>query len=156
MPHVGMGDGPLTEHASAIIPEKPPSAPNVSTSLACPPRCSERLIAAGFIVKSGGGGSTAVSVIEAELFFEFKSGWVPTTCWESENVPAIVRRTPKSIVADEGSARAPSSQVITVVPLHVPWLGCADTNFQPAGSVSVHVTLVASCRPPFKIVARKP
>jgi len=33
MPHVGVGIGPLTEHASAIVPEKPPCAGNVKTSL---------------------------------------------------------------------------------------------------------------------------
>ena len=33
MPHVGMGTGPLTEHASAIVPEKRPCAGNVKASL---------------------------------------------------------------------------------------------------------------------------
>jgi hypothetical protein len=34
IPHVGMGAGPVTEQASAMLPENPPCAGNVSNSLA--------------------------------------------------------------------------------------------------------------------------
>jgi hypothetical protein len=53
IPHVGIGAGPATEHARAIVPEKLPCAGNVKTSLTCPPRFTVRLVAAGVRVKSG-------------------------------------------------------------------------------------------------------
>jgi hypothetical protein len=56
-----MGEGPLTEHASAIEPENPPCAGKVKTSLTCPPRFMVRLIAAGVGVKSGGTVKVAVT-----------------------------------------------------------------------------------------------
>jgi hypothetical protein len=53
IPHVGIGAGPLTEHVSTIVPEKPPCAGNVSVSFACPPRLTVRLCADAFTAKSG-------------------------------------------------------------------------------------------------------
>jgi len=51
---VGIGAGPVvTAHPSAMFPENPPCAGNVSTSLACPPRRIVRLVAAGLTEKSG-------------------------------------------------------------------------------------------------------
>jgi hypothetical protein len=53
MPHVGMGEGPLTEQASAMLPENPLCTPIVSTSLAWLPRLTVRFCEAGLSVKSG-------------------------------------------------------------------------------------------------------
>lgn len=61
MPHVGMGAGPLTEHANAIVPAKPPCAGNVKTSLTCPPRFTLKFVAAGLSEKSGGIVNVAVT-----------------------------------------------------------------------------------------------
>ena len=69
-------------------------------------------------------------------------------------IPAAVGVTVKSTVAEDGSAIAPRSQVIVVVPEHVPWLGCVETKVKLAGRVSFRVTPVASCGPVFNTVAR--
>ena len=55
MAHAGIGEGPLTKHARAIAPEKPPCAANVSVSVVCAPRFTFRLAAAELSVKSGAG-----------------------------------------------------------------------------------------------------
>jgi hypothetical protein len=52
-PQVGIGEGPLTEHVNAIFPEKPVCSEKLNTSLACPPRLTERLVVAGLTEKSG-------------------------------------------------------------------------------------------------------
>ena len=61
-PQVGVGATPVTEHVSAIVPEKPPCVPNVSTSLTWLPRFTLRLVVAGLTEKSGGGVMLAVRV----------------------------------------------------------------------------------------------
>ena len=57
----GMGDGPLNEHASATVPEKPLCAVIVKTSLACPPRFRLRFATGAFKKKSGPGSKVAVT-----------------------------------------------------------------------------------------------
>ena len=56
------------------------------------------------------------------------------------------------IVALAPFARPPSEQVTVDVPLHEPCVGIAETNEEPAGSVSVTVTPVAAERPLFVVV----
>lgn len=97
-------------------------------------------------------GSAAVIDNEAELFLESRSGCVPETVMESDDVPAVVGVTANLTVAEDGSGIVPRLQVIVVAPVQVPWLGCAETNFQPAGKFSVNVT-AESCGPSFRIVA---
>jgi hypothetical protein len=53
MPHVGMGEGPLTEQISATLPENPLCGIMVSTSPACSPRLTLRFCEDGLSVKSG-------------------------------------------------------------------------------------------------------
>jgi hypothetical protein len=49
---VGLGEVPLTEQFSSIVPAKPPCAVNVNASLTCPPRFRLRLDVAGVTEKS--------------------------------------------------------------------------------------------------------
>ena len=65
-PHLGVGDGPETEHVNAIAAEKPPNAGNVSASLTWPPRFTVSEVLAGLTEKSGAGVIVAVTV-----WFEF-------------------------------------------------------------------------------------
>jgi hypothetical protein len=52
IPHVGAGVGPLTAHFTSRLLVNPPCAPNVSTSLADPPRVSVKLPDCAVIEKS--------------------------------------------------------------------------------------------------------
>jgi len=97
-------------------------------------------------------GRTAVTVIEAELFFELRSGCVAATCKASIKVPAAEGVTVNCTVAVDGSVIAARSHVMVIVPVHVPWLGCAETNFKPEGKFSVSITPEASCGPSLKTV----
>ena len=62
-------------------------------------------------------------------------------------VPAAVGVTVMVTVALSPLARLPRLQVTGAVPLQVPWLGVAEPNVTPLGSVSVTVTMVASDGP---------
>ncbi len=70
-------------------------------------------------------------------------------------VPALSIRTVMLIVALAPFASVPSEQTTLVVPLQLPWLGVADTNVVPPGSVSVTTTFVTSSRPSFETVMSK-
>src|SRR5438132_10344856 len=87
MLQVGIGEGPLTVHVSAIVPEKPPCAGNVNTSLTCPPRFMVRIATAGFSEKSGGG--FTVTVTSTSLFVVNISGASEPTCRLLARTPAI-------------------------------------------------------------------
>src|SRR5215831_18829563 len=98
-------------------------------------------------------GRTALTITEAELFFELRSDCVAATSRSSENVPTVVGLTVNCTVADDGSVIAPRLHVTVVVPLQVPWLGWAEMNFNPAGKWSVKVTPEAFCGPSLITVA---
>ena len=61
-PHLGIGDGPETEHVNAMAAEKPPNAGNVSASLTWLPRFTVSEVLAGVTEKSGAGVIVAVTV----------------------------------------------------------------------------------------------
>jgi len=67
-------------------------------------------------------------------------------------IPLTVGVTVKATVAVAGLARVPRLQVTVPVPLHVPWLGVAETKLTPPGSVSVTDTSVAALGPLFVTV----
>ena len=60
--HLGIGDGPETEHVNAIAAEKPPNAGNVSAALTWLPRFTVSEVLAEVTEKSGAGVIVAVTV----------------------------------------------------------------------------------------------
>ena len=63
-------------------------------------------------------------------------------------VPGVKRRILISTPAVPWSAIVPSAQVtVPAASEQLPWVGVADTNVTPAGSVSVSVTPAASAGP---------
>ena len=66
--------------------------------------------------------------------------------------PPGVTVTTRVTVAVPGLLRVPRLQVTVLVPLHVPWLGVAETKLAPLGSASVTDTSVAAFGPLFVAV----
>ena len=69
--------------------------------------------------------------------------------------PAVVAVATIDAVAEAPTASCPRLQLMVVVPLHVPWLGVAETRVIPAGSGSVKITPVEGAGPLFVTVIVK-
>ncbi len=69
------------------------------------------------------------------------------------SVPSCVGVTTIVTVADAPTARLPRAHATVAVPVHVPWLGVADTRSTLAGSGSLKETPVAGCVPLFFTVS---
>jgi hypothetical protein len=100
-----------------------------------------------------GTGTVTATDAEALLFVVTGSASAAVTVAEIvafEAVAGAVRVI--TIVADAPFASEPALQVTTDVPLHVAWLGIAETKTKPGGSVVVAVTPVALDGPLFVTV----
>ena len=91
---------------------------------------------------------------EAVLFARFGSLTAEVTLALLINVPAAFGLTTSVTLATAPPAvRLPSWQITVVPKLHVPWLGVAEINATPAGSVSVTFTAVAVLGPALATVS---
>src|ERR1700710_2868813 len=91
-----------------------------------------------------GGAATALTVTEALLLAVFGSVTLLATMAVSVRVPAALGITWITTDALPPTARMPSEQERTAVPLHPPWLGCAETKETPGGRLSESTVPVAT------------
>src|ERR1700710_887243 len=91
-----------------------------------------------------GGAATALTVTEALLLAVFESVALLATEAVSVRLPGALGITCITTDALPPAATVPSEQERIVVPVHDPWLGCAETKETPAGRLSESVVPVAA------------
>ena len=93
-------------------------------------------------------------VIVAELSLVSGSVSLALAAAVFDNWPVDCGTTTMLVVAELPCGRLPKLHVTVVVPLHVPWVGVAETKLTPACSVSVIFVLVAGDGPLFETMTR--
>jgi hypothetical protein len=96
---------------------------------------------------------TTATVVEAELFALFGSVVALETVAEFTTEAGVAGAvTTRVMVAELAADRLPRLQTTVVVPVQLPWLGVAEKNVVPPGSVSETLTLFAVAGPPLVTV----